>query len=531
MKPWQFVVFGVLLFALACIPSETERSAVPADTVVIGVVADLQSWNPYLAEDLFSEELLALIYPSLAVEQADYRLHPPSFAPSLAESWEFSDDGLELDFHLRADARWSDGVPVTADDVIFSWRIQTAPEIAWAWMDVKAFIDEVEKVDDYTVRFRFSHRYPYQLMDANDGLIVPAHIWREIPYERWFDTDWKELVVSAGPFVPGEHSPQQEIVLERNPTFFVADRPRLERVIFRIVPSKTGLLNQLFSGGIDLMNSVPPSEAERMRSDPEVELIMFADRSYTHICWNLDREPFADPRVRRAIGLAIDRGTIIDVAYNGFAQISVGPVLSSMWAFDQELAPLPFDPIAARELLAEAGWVDHDDDGVLDRDGRDFEFELMAPSENEVRQDVSLLIERDLAQVGIRVIPRFVEWGSMQEAMDKGTFDAFVNRWIEPTQVDLEEIWHSPPAGVSTLNFGRYANPEVDRLIEEAAEAPDFGIQKPLLDRIQQIIVADQPYTFLVENVRLVGVNSRVRGANINDATLFFNLEDWWIEP
>jgi peptide/nickel transport system substrate-binding protein len=119
----------------------------------------------------------------------------------------------------------------------------------------------------------------------------------------------------------------------------------------------------------------------------------------------------------------------------------------------------------------------------------------------------------------------------MQEAMDKGTFDAFVNRWIEPTQVDLEEIWHSPPAGVSTLNFGRYANPEVDRLIEEAAEAPDFGIQKPLLDRIQQIIVADQPYTFLVENVRLVGVNSRVRGANINDATLFFNLEDWWIEP
>jgi peptide/nickel transport system substrate-binding protein len=524
-------MFGVLVFVFGCNPGGPQNPAAPPDTVVIGVVADIQSWNPYLAEDLFSEELLGLIYPSLVVEQVDYRLHPPSFTPSLAESWEFSDDGLDLIFHLRADARWSDGVPVTAADVVFSWRTQIAPEIAWAWMDVKSFIENVEAVDTNTVRFRFSHRYPYQLMDANDGLIVPAHIFRGIPYERWFDTDWQELVLSAGPFVPGKHSPQQEIVLERNPGFFVADRPRLEHVIFRIVPSKHGLLNQLLSGGIDLMNAVPPNEAERVRSEPDLELIMFADRSYTHICWNLDRELFADPRVRRALGMAIDRGAVIDVAYNGFASHSAGPVLSTMWAYDQDLVPLNFDPAAARELLAEAGWEDHDGDGILDRDGRDFEFELMAPSENEVRQDVCLLIERDLAQVGIRVVPRFIEWGSMQEAMDQGAFDAFVNRWIEPTQVDLEEIWHSPPAGVSTLNFGRYANPEVDRLLEEAADAPDSAVQKPLLDRIQQIIVADQPYTFLVENVRLVGVNSRVRDADINDATLFFNLEDWWVEP
>jgi len=524
------VVFSGLLVA-ACSPGGPEAPSPAADTVVIGVLADLQSWNPYLADDLFAEQLLALVYPSLAVEQTDYQMHPPSFSPSLAKSWEWSPDRLSLTFHLREDAVWSDGVPVTSEDVVFSFRTQTAPEVAWAWMDITDSVEEVEALDAHTVRYRFNRDYPYQLMDVNDGPIIPAHLWGKIPYEQWPETDWDELALSAGPFVPGGHARQQEIILERNPRYWIADRPRLERVVFRVVPSKSALLNQLLSGGIDFMNFVTPADAERVRLNPELELILYTDRSYTQICWNLSRPLFADVKVRRALGLAIDRETIIDVAYDGFARPSAGPVLSAMWAFNRDLEPLPFDPATARALLAEAGWEDRDGDGVLDRDGQDFAFELMAPSENELRQDVSLLVERDLARIGIRVTPRFVEWGAMQAAMNDGSFDAVVNRWEEPTQVDLGEIWRSAPAGVPTLNFGRYSNPGVDRLIDEVSAIPGFDAQKPLLDRIQELIVADQPYTFLVENVRLSGLNSRVRGADINDATPYFNLEEWWIKP
>jgi ABC-type transport system substrate-binding protein len=137
------------------------------------------------------------------------------------------------------------------------------------------------------------------------------------------------------------------------------------------------------------------------------------------------------------------------------------------------------------------------------------------------------MIERDLGRIGIQVVPRLIEWGAVQAAISEGDFEAFVNRWIEPTQVDLEGIWHSAPPDTPTFNFGRYSNPEVDRLLDAVAAAPDFATQKPLLDRIQEIIVADQPYTFLVENVRLVGLDSRVRGADINDATIYFNVADW----
>ncbi len=277
MKFSRWLVFVAVAFLGAgCSPAGPEARS---DTVVIGALSDIASWNPYLAEDASDEEILSLIYPSLAVEQVDYQQHPPSFAPSLAESWEWSDDHLVLTFHLRTDAVWSDGVPVTSEDLLFSRRAQTSDALGWLWSDITDAIETVEAPDAHTVRDRFTHRYPYQLMDVNDGPIVPAHAWSHIPFDRWEDTDWRELVLSAGPFVPGLHTSQQEIVLERNPHYFVAGRPRIERLVFRIVPSKTGLYNQLLAGGLDLVNDIPPAEATRVQDHPDLELTVFSDRS------------------------------------------------------------------------------------------------------------------------------------------------------------------------------------------------------------------------------------------------------------
>jgi peptide/nickel transport system substrate-binding protein len=529
MKLQTRLIIALALLAAACSPTGAPER--PADTIIIGIQSDIQSWNPFLAEDATSEEILTLIYPSLAVEQIDYQQHPPSFEPSLAESWEFSEDGLSLTFTLRADAVWSDGVPVTSDDLLFSWKVQTSDIYGWLWSDLTDNIEKVEALDDHTVRYTFSHRYPYQLMDINDGPIVPAHAWEKIPLEAWEDTDWNEHVLSAGPFLRATHIPQQELILERNPHYFNSGYPRLKGLVFRVVPSKSALFTQLLAGGIDLVNDIPPAEATRVQSNPDLELRIFADRSYTHICWNLENELFADPAVRRALGLAIDRSALINVVYNGYAQPSAGPVLSTMWAFNRDLEPLPFDPKTAAELLADAGWTDSDNDGLLDRNGQAFSFEILAPAESEVRQDVALMIERDLGHIGIEVIPRLIEWGAVQAAISEGDFEAFVNRWIEPTQVDLEGIWRSAPPDTPTFNFGHYSSPEVDRLLDEIAKAPEFATQKPLLDRIQEIIVADQPYTFLVENVRLVGLDSRVQGADINDATIYFNVDEWTVTP
>jgi len=229
------------------------------------------------------------------------------------------------------------------------------------------------------------------------------------------------------------------------------------------------------------------------------------------------------------MGHAIDRQAIIDTVYGGYAKPSVGPVLSGMWAFNRSLEPMSLDLDAARQLLADAGWTDSDGDGVLDRDGTAFRFELMTNSENQIRQDICTLVARDLERIGIRAEQRFVEWGTMLAMMHRGDFDAVVHRWLEPTQIDLEEVWHSVPEGEATANYGRYSNPEVDRLLALAGASADSESQHPLFDRIQELVVADQPYTFLVESQRLNGLNVRVLGADINAASPYYNLAEWYV--
>lgn len=510
-------------------PPADDGPPAPGGTVVIGLLSDVQSWNPYLIEDVETENFLGLIYPSLAVEQPDYHLHPPTFEPALARSWTWSDDHLELTLELDPNARWEDDVPVTADDVVFTWRIQTSPEIDWLFSDAKRHIDTVEAVDDHTVRVVFNHVDPYQFMDLNDGLIIPAHAWSEIPTDRWFDTDWSTHVLSGGPFRLVGHTPQQEITLAKNPGYRRPGLPYLDRLVFRIVSSKQGLMNQLVAGGIDFVRAIPPSEIDRVRTRDDLELVIYDDRSYTHICWNTTEPPLTDTRVRRALTTAIDRETLIDVVYNGMGRIGIGPVLSDFWAFNRDLEPLPYDPGTAREILEEAGWIDSDGDGILDRDGEDFSIEILAPAENELRQDIAILVQGDLERIGIRVEPRFVEWGTMMAAMREGSFDGLVNRWEEPTQIDLADLWHSAPPGVPTFNFGRFADPEVDRLLAEVSEMTTFAEQKPLFDLIQELIVADQPYTFLLENTRVTAHSKRIRGARINAATPYFNIDEWYV--
>ncbi len=521
----------VLVASLGLAGCGSGGTGLPADTIVIGKLADIENWNPYLADSSFGADVLALIYPTLAVEQPDYEQHPPTFTPWLASSWESSADGLSITFHLDPRARWADGVPVTSRDVLFTWKVQHAGAVGWPGMEDKNRISGVEAPDDHTVVFRYSRRYPYQLMDANEGPIVPAHAWGTIPFEEWERTDWSRHTLSAGPFTLESHRPQQEIVLARNPAYWIPGRPKAQRVVWRIVPDQTALLTQLLGGALDFLEAVPPREAHRVEENPRLRLITFPDRAYTYIGWNLRRPLFSDPRVRKALALAIDRRAILETARAGYGRLAVGPVLSTMWAFDRSLQPLPHDPARARRLLAEAGWRDGDGDGFLDRNDSPFTFELMTNAGNQTREDVLVLVQADLAKIGVRVMPRRIEWGVMNRRLDAGEFDAYVSAWRESTQVDLSSIWHSAAPGEPTYNWVGYANPEVDRLLEEVERLPDFASQKPVLAAIQRLIVEDQPYAFLYESDRVTALARRIEGADVNAASPYFNLDEWRVGP
>ncbi|BCW94195.1 MAG: ABC transporter substrate-binding protein [Thermoanaerobaculum sp.] len=534
---WVSLLFLLLGLGPGC--SKKEPSPPPPSTepvhggqVTIAVAQDISSFNEYTG---FAEStelaILDLLFPSLLIEQPDYEQHPPSFAPNLAVSWAFSEDNRTLTFHLRPNARWSDGTPVTAEDVAFTFRVQKDSRLPWSGQEIKDFIEAVEVVSPTEVRFRFSRTYPYQLMDANDGHILPAHAWGKIPIEEWTHTDFSRHLVTSGPFRVASHVPQQSLTLARDPAYWDPPKPYLDRVVFKIIPDTGQQLSQLLAGLVDVVLMVPPREAAELKRHPKVEVVEVPSRVWGYIGWNNRRPPLSDRRVRRALTLAINRQAIVDTVYWGFARLAKGPIPSTMWAANRNLEPLPYDPAQAAALLDAAGVRDTNGDGFRDWQGKAFTVELLYPSVNTLRAQAAVMIQADLAKVGVKVQPTPMEFTAMMARQEAGNFDAVLSAWEEATKVDMASLWVTPSATAGSNNFVGYSNPEVDLLVAQAREENDLDKAKVFWDRAQELIVEDQPVTFLYEGVQLVGISRRIKGANINPASVFFNLPEWYCEP
>jgi len=494
-------------------------------------ISDLSGVNELTATGTtFDADVLAQLFVGLLRERADYQEHPPTYAPELAESWEFSPDQKTLTLHLRADAVWSDGQPITAEDVRFSWQAQTSPEVAWAYADTKDAIRDVEVIDARTVRFHYDQVYAFQLVDTVDGRILPRHLWSPIPFSEWRSRgDWfRENLATSGPFRLGEWRPNQELVLERNDRYYDPELPRLDRVRFRVVPDQPAQVEQLLAGALDFLPAVPPAEAERLARRPEIELVVHPARQYDYICWNTLRAPFDDARVRRALTLAIDRQALVDILWKGYAVVAAGPIPADVWARDPELAPWPYDPAAAKALLAEAGFADADGDGVLERDGEPFRFELITNSSNRLRSDALVLVQEQLRRVGVDAVPRALEIHALSAASFDHEFDAVLSGWAVDTTLDLRAYFHSS-AIEDGYNFGSYSNPEIDRLVDLARRVEKIEDGAPLLRDVQRILHEEQPFTFLWEPRKIAAARRPLEVVEPNALSTYNNLSKWWL--
>ena len=260
----------------------------------------------------------------------------------------------------------------------------------------------------------------YQLMDAAEGNIVPAHALGKIPFDQWPKTTFLDAPVTSGPFRLVRYERGTLIELARNPDSLMAPRPFLDSVVFRIIPEESTLLNELRSGGIDVMENVPAAEVKQLESDPRLRVVRVPDLSYTFVCWNTKRPVFADARVRRALTMAIDRDAIVEGLLEGSGRVAAGPIPSLLWAHDRELRPLPYDVEQARELLAAAGW------------GKDkpLRFELETSQESGLRTKVAEMIAAQLRQVGVEATLRPLEFGAFVEKHERHDFDAFVENGV-----------------------------------------------------------------------------------------------------
>jgi peptide/nickel transport system substrate-binding protein len=252
--------------------------------------------------------------------------------------------------------------------------------------------------------------------------------------------------------------------------------------------------------------------------------------SYTYLGFNLRDPRLSDVRVRRAIALAIDKSELVDGVLLGLGRAANGPFKPDMWAYNSAVPPHPYDPEAAKALLAEAGWRDTNGDGVVDKNGQPFVLTIATNQGNRNREMTGLIIQSRLKGVGIEVKLLTIEWAAfLKDFLDKGNFEAIIMGWTIPLDPDLFDVWNSKKTNPGELNFIGYANSEVDALIDQARFTVDQQVRKRAYDRIQEIFHEEVPYVFLYVPDALVAVSKRYVGPESAPAGLTWNLDRWWV--
>ncbi len=527
---WRIVASLVVLALLPAAPARGADAALDEHTLVVGTRAEPKSLNPIAVTASEAHQIAGLVFLKLLDEQDDFL----SFEPQLASSWTWSADSLAVTFRLRPDAHWSDGKPVTAQDVRFTWEVQVDTTVAWPNASIKSKIRDVEVKDAGTVVFHFKERYPYQLMDANDGVILPKHVLGSVARAEIKTAPFGRAPVGNGPYALSRWESGQYLELSANPRYFGSaggKTPRVQRIVFKFVPDAVTLVAQLKAGEIDLLEAVQPGDLASIRQTrPDVDVHTVPSRRMSFIAWNEKRAPLGDRDVRRALTMAIDRSEIIRTVWQGYAVECTSPIVPLLWAFDPSIRALPFDPEGARTALAGRGYRDADQDGVLEKDGKPLSIEMLV-NDAQNRIDVVTLVQAHLKRVGVRVDVRVMEYGAYIERILATDYDAAFVEWKATTKVDLTGLFHSKSMRPKGFNFVSYSNSEVDRRIDEALGMTDTASARAQWNRVQQLIYDDQPYTFIAVPKELTAVDDRFCDISPSAISFFVNVPRWGIKP
>jgi peptide/nickel transport system substrate-binding protein len=514
-------------------------------TAVIASYGDLQSMNALVASDFTSNSIMReMLFMPLV--KYDEKLN---VVPWLAASWDtarVAGDSLDLTFHLRRDVKWHDGQPTTAEDVKFTYERAIDPRTGFP--NISAFqgfySPRVVLVDPYTVRFRM--RPHAEFLDIwYQTPIMPKHLLGSVPPEQLITHPFGTTApVGNGPFRFVRRIPGQEWVFEANPAFSdsLGGRPYLDRIVYRNLPEQTTLLTELLTGRVDVYLGVNPAQAEQVKASRTAHLSATPFRQWVYIAWNTRLPMFSDARVRRALTMAIDRQAIVEALVHGYGEVGRASVTPAHWSYDPRdtLTLLPHDTAAARKLLTEAGWQDRDRNGVLeDAQGREFRFTLKTNQGNDLRKDITEIVQAQLRPLGIVVEPRLVEWNTLIRQLQgsatgrgAGTrdFEAVVNAWVDDFRKNDADILHSRNL-TKPYQYVGYANTRVDSMIDTLNVIMDRQQAAPIWREYQRLLATEAPYTVLYYPQRLAGINRRLQGVKMDVRGDLSTVGKWWILP
>ena len=460
----------------------------------------------------------------------EYDFDEVKLEPWLAESYEVSDDGLEISVKLRDDVYFSDGVPITTEDILFTYETIKNPGVDAA--DIRNFYDnfkEVVKVDDRVVKFIFYE--PYWKTFEAVGLfeVLPKHIYEfDDPAEF---NNRRSNPVGSGPYIFEKWDVGSGIVLRRNENYW-GHKPKLAKIVFRFITNDVAALQALRANEVDVLIPTPEqfsemSVDEKFSKDFRCFAYWTPGVPFYFFAWSERTPYFKDRLVRLAMTHIVDRETIVNHLLKGNAKIVTGPFYIYGGQCDPNVEPWLYDLEKARQLLDEAGWVDSDKDGVRDKDGIAFRFRYSYPAGALIYEQLAKLIKDEAAKVGVDVVADPYEWSVFIERLNNREFEAATLGLGGTVETDPYTHFHSSQIAGRGNNFVGFNNPEADAIIDEARRAMDENKRYPLYHRFHRLLHEEQPYTFLFTRPAFRFIDKRFENVIIHKLGL--NEYEWYV--
>ncbi|MBA4391331.1 MAG: peptide-binding protein [Syntrophus sp. (in: bacteria)] len=493
------------------------------DTMVTANIGEASCLIPILASDSPSHEIAGYIYNGLVKLDKDLNI-----VGDLAESWDISKDNLTIIFHLRKGVKWHDGTPFTAHDVLYTYKVIVDPKTPTPYSGDFKEVKEAAVIDEYTFKVIYKRPLAPALISWGTS-VLPRHL---LEGKEITKSPLIRKPVGTGPYVFKEWIAGDRVVLVANENYFDG-RPYISRKVIRVIQDSATMFLELKRNTVDSMN-LTPLQFTKQTNYPafkrEFNQFRYLSFTYVYLGYNLKHQYFKDKRVRQAISHAINKQEIVDGILLGQGVEATGPYKPDMWVYNGNVKKYEYSKEKALSLLAEAGFQ-KGPDGILKKDGKPFEFNILLSQGNSVRIQSAEIIQKRLSEIGITVKIRVIEWASfINEFIDKKNFEAVILGWTIPqSDPDLFDIWHSSKQGPKELNFISFENKEADELLVKARHTFDKEERKKCYFRLQEILAEEQPYTFLFIPYATLAIQKRIKGIEPAPAGIGYNVEKWYV--
>lgn len=482
-KKW----WGFILLVSLAIASAAGIAFADNGSIVIAPAADAKTLNPLKASDSYSLYSVYLMYDPLFTIGKD--LKP---VPVLVSKYENPDDRTYV-FHLKKNVKFHDGTPLTAEDVKYTYDFIRDRKNGNRYASYYDLVEKIEVLDEHTVRF--VTKEPYAPLVANLNLcIAPKHIAEKDP------TALDRKPVGSGPYRFVSWNPQEKLVLEANPDYWVKGLPKIKNVTLKPIGEATTRLVALETGTVDIADHIPPAQTKALAAKG-LKVIPTQPNGYNMLTFNETKKPFNDKRVREAMTLALNRKEIVEFVWYGQNRLLNSSIIPQSWAYEPKVKNYGQDIKRAKQLLAEAGYPNG------------FEFTLSLEADDNVKKFVEIA-QQQWAQIGLKGTMVAKEWGAFFNDITSGKYEVCAWQSLDQKDPDvpLYRMFHSKNWAPNGYNWIFYKNPKMDRTLDEARTTLDREKRKTLYREAQRMLSEDFVCIYLAEYKKFIGTSANVKG-------------------